>query len=414
MENENVNGHSDLKKMFADYQNKQTQSSTKKSGKDFLAKYFTPRNTKEIFRILPPKQGKERIEHAYFHVVPTNITGGGVKENTVVYCPAHNDPKVKKLDTNGNVMLDSNNNPIMIPSPCPLCEKHKRLISKQDSSIKYIKKDKLNDAQLKIKESNDKIYAEAVKWEAKKFYIIRGVDKGAEKDGVKFWRFKHNYKNQGTLDKLLPILNDYFETQNCDYSDVKNGTDLSIIMTDSEYKGKAYKTISAITTRGKSPLHSDPLIERQWLEDNITWRDVFIPKKAPNITPYEYLEMVLSGTTPYWDDKDESNKHWVFPGRPDLEELANSRERNLDGDDDDDFEQASDIDYESSYSNVTISNVTENNMAKYTDDSVNVTAEVMQSKPVEPINLEPTPVVEKPIDVVPTSSTTTDYDDLPF
>jgi len=40
--------------------------------------------------------------------------------------------------------------------------------------------------------------------------------------------------------------------------------------------------------------------------------------------------MVANGTNPYWDETDANNKHWVFPGRPDLEEVANTRKANLD------------------------------------------------------------------------------------
>jgi hypothetical protein len=372
MENQNVNGLNDLKKMFSDFQKKQGTVG-KKTREDILAKYFVPRNTRETFRILPPKPGKKHIEEAFFHVVTTNGSGGKKKHGTVIYCPAHNDPKVQKLDINGKPMFDANNQPIMIPAPCPLCAKNKREIAKQDPSIKGIKKENMNDAQLKIKAKNDEIYKEAVKWEAKKFYIVRGIDKGAEKDGVKFWRFKSNFRNQGTLDKLLPILEDYFQSQQADFSDPQNGTDLSIIMTDSEFNGHVYKTISAITTRGKSPLHSDPIVARQWLDDNIGWREVFLPKKAPGITPYEYLEMVVSGTSPYWDDSDANNKHWVFPGRPDLEEAANTRSRNLDADNDDNFEYASDVDEE--YPRVTISNITESKVGTFNDDAMDIGAE---------------------------------------
>jgi hypothetical protein len=386
MENQNVNmtnaqggDLSDLKKMFSDFQKKQSQSGSgnRKTREDILAKYFVPRKSKELFRILPPKGNKKHIEEAFFHVVTTNAAGGKKKHGTVVYCPAHNDPKVKKLDVNGNPILDASGNPVMIPAPCPLCAKHKKLLAQQDQSLKGIKKENMTDAQLKIKAKNDEIYKEAVKWEAKKFYIVRGIDKGAEKDGVKFWRFKHNYKNQGTLDKLLPILQEYMESQQADFSSPVNGTDLSIIMTDSEFNGHVYKTISAITFRGKSQLHSDPLVARQWLDDDITWRDVFLPKKAPNITPYEFLEMVANGTNPYWDDTDSNNKHWVFPGRPDLEEAANTRNRNLDPDEDEDFEQASDLDEE--YPRVTISNITESKVGTYQDDASDLGAEILAS-----------------------------------
>ncbi len=70
--------------------------------------------------------------------------------------------------------------------------------------------------------------------------------------------------------------------QQADFSDAINGTDLSIIMTDSEFNGHVYKAISAITARGKSPLSGDKIVMESWLADDITWRDVFLPKKAPN------------------------------------------------------------------------------------------------------------------------------------
>lgn len=405
MENQPVSGLQDLKKMFSDYQKKQTQSG-KKSRTDLLAKYFVPRATKEVFRILPPKGNKKHIEEAFFHVVTTNAAGAKKKHGTVVYCPAHNDPKVKKLDGNGDPILDTNGNPLMIPAPCPLCAKHKKWLAKQDQSLKGLKKENMNTAQLAVKAKNDEIYKEAIKWEAKKFYIVRGIDKGQEKDGVKFWRFKHNYKNQGTLDKLLPILEDYMTSQQADFSSPETGTDLNIIMTDSEFNGHVYKTISAITAKGKSLLHQDSLIARQWLEDDTTWRDVFLPKKAPNITPYEFLEMIADGSNPYWDDTDQTNKKWVFPNRPDLEELANNRQRNLDADDDEEFEQASDLDTEY----VTVNNMTSAKVGTYSDDVMDVGATIHAETAPKVVHeaagtVQP-PVVETPQD--------DNYDDLPF
>lgn len=384
MENQNeMNTNNDnllgLRQMFSAYQKQQTSKNNGgKSREDLLSKYFVPKKTKEIFRILPPKAGKKHIEEAFFHVVTTNVAGGKKKHGSVIYCPAHNDAKVPLLDSTGKVVIDdSTGQPKMIAAPCPLCAKHKKLLTKQDQSLKGIKKENMNESQKSIKAANDEIYKEAIKWEAKKFYIVRGIDKGLEKDGVKFWRFKHNYKNQGTLDKLLPILEDYMSTNQADFSDPQNGTDLSIIMTDSEFNGHVYKSISAITARGKSQLSSDSLVSRAWLDDDVTWRDVFLPKKAPNTTPYEFLEMVAMGTNPYWDDTDSSNKHWVFPGRPDLEEAANTRSRNLDSDSDTSFEYASDINYTSE---VTINNITESKVGKFVDDATDVGNEFIKSE----------------------------------
>ena len=427
MEDQNQTGQnlSQLKSMFSDYQRKQSQVTNKKSREDRLAKYFVPRKAKEIFRILPPKAGRKHIDEAFFHVVTTNAAGGKKKHGTVIYCPAHNDPKVPKLGSDGKPLLDNNGAPMLVPAPCPLCARHKEWLAKQDPSLKGIKKDSMNDLQLVVKAKNDEIYKEAIKWEAKKFYIVRGIDKGLEKDGVKFWRFKHNYKNQGTLDKILPILEDYMTSQQADFSDAATGTDLNIIMTDSEFNGHVYKAISAITAKGKSVLHADPQVMQAWLDDDITWRDVFLPKKAPNTTPYEFLEMCAGGSNPYWEDTDQTNRHWVFPGRPDLEEKANTRTLNLDSDNKE-FEQASDLITEE-LPRVTISNITPKKVGEFNDDASDIGKETLAQKaPVAeaPVETTPeTPVTEAPVEIAPVTEPVTessdsesgsDYDDLPF
>ena len=398
---------SKLKEMFSDYQNKQNQKK-RRTSEEILAKYFVPRKNKEIFRILPPKPNKKHIEEAFFHVAPTNASGGKKKHGTVIYCPAHNDQKVQKM-ANDKPCFDTNSQPIMIPAPCPLCDKAKKMLAQQNPSLKGRKKETLNADELVIYEKNRAIFTEANKWEAKKFYIVRGIDKGAEKDGVKFWRFKHNFKNQGTLDKLLPILKEYMEINQADFSDIKIGTDLSITMSDSEFNGHVYKQISAITFRGKSPLHADALVMQQWLEDNINWREVFKPKQAPGMPPYEFLEAVANGTNPYWDDTDANNKHWVFPGRPDLEEAANTRNRNLDADEDAAFEQASDL-IDEEYPRVTISNITPDKVGTYTDDAVNVGESALKSAPAQ----ASAPAAETAPENEGSSSGGNEYDDLPF
>ena len=322
-----------FKKQFQSYQESGTKPQ-RKSREEIMAKYFLPRNAKEIFRILP-YSGEKFYEEAYFHVVDLLVSGGKTKNGGIVYCPAYNDPQIQKLDSNGNpIFVDGK--PKMVNAHCPLCEKHRKLVARQDQSIKYIKKDNLNDDQKIIKASNDLIFKDAIKWEAKKFYIIKGIDKGAEKDGVKLWRFKHNFKGMGTLDKIYPVLEDFVESNNCDFSSPEEGTDLSITVGDAVMpNGKPYKTITAMLHKGKTKLHTDPVVIEQWLSDTTTWRDVFKPKKAPNVTNLEVLEMIVAGNNPYYDESDQSNKRWVFPGRPDLEELANTRTQTFDDDDDD-------------------------------------------------------------------------------
>ncbi len=395
MENQNPTGDlSQLKSMFSDYQKKQTQKSSKSSREDLLKKYFVPRAPKEIFRILPPKAGRKHIDEAFFHVLSTNAAGGKMKHGTVIYCPAHNDPKVPKLDASGKPLVDDKGAPFMVPAPCPACSEYRRILATQDQSLKGVKKDDMTDAQKKVWESNRDIFKDANKWAAKKFYIVRGIDKGQEKEGVKFWRFKHNYKNQGTLDKLLPILEMYMTDQQADFSDAITGTDLNIIMTDATFNNHVYKQISAITARGKAPLHADETVMRAWLDDDIIWRDVFKPKKTPIIGPHEYLEMCVAGTTPFWEDSDQNNKRWVYPGRPDLEKQANTRTQNLDSDEKD-FEQATDL-VDIGKPQVTISNITEAKVGTYNDDASDIGKETLAAAPVVPATpaATPAPVVE--------------------
>ena len=408
MEEQNVNAQggdlSNFREAFSNYQKKQAKT-PRTSKEDKLAKYFTPRKAKETFRILPHKN--KFYTEAFFHVIP--ITGaGGKKTHTKVYCPAHNDPKVQKV-VNGVPQLDGNGNPLMIPAPCPLCDKAKKLLSTQNPSLKNRKKEDLSAQELVVWENNRKIFIEAGKMEAKKFYIIRGIDKGAEKDGVKFWRFKHNYQNKGTLDTLFPILDDFISQNGVSYADPVNGSDLSISTVESimPATGQPYRSITSISTRNKSPLHTDPIIVRQWLEDKTTWRDIFKAKTAPGITPLQYLEMAAAGQNPYWEDSDASNKHWVFPGRPDLETAANTRTRNLDSDDNSDIEMASDLEEGYDKTRVTISNVTAQNVGTYPTEYNDITAKTNVSAPV--VEEEHDDLASNDVD-----ESTDDYTDLPF
>lgn len=337
MENQNLTPNTDLatvNQMFANYKNDQ-QKQKRKTPEEILAKYFEPRKSKEYFRILPPKNGGQAYEEAYFHVVDHITSGGKLKRGSKIYCPAHNDPKVPKVNPDGSFAYDANGNKVMVAPHCPLCEKAERILKSQDNSIKNIRKEDLTPSQKEIFEKNKKIFADGSMYQAKKFYILRGIDKGAEKDGVKFWRFKHNFRNQGTWDKLIPALSDFVEQNQVAFYDVNNGTDLSITVGETMSPNiGTYKTITAITTRGKSPLHQDPVLVRQWLEDPITWKDVYTPKKAKGIDEHRVLELIAEGNMPYWDDSDSNNKHWVFPNHPELEMIANTRNANLDADED--------------------------------------------------------------------------------
>ena len=45
----------------------------------------------------------------------------------------------------------------------------------------------------------------ARQYRPRKFYIVKVIDRENEDHGPKFWRFKDNYKQEGILDKIIPI-----------------------------------------------------------------------------------------------------------------------------------------------------------------------------------------------------------------
>jgi len=60
-------------------------------------------------------------------------------------------------------------------------------------------------------------------------------------------------------------------------------------------KGKEYTTVSTVMYDDPAPVHSDKDQAKEWIEDELTWLDVYSKK------PVEYLEAIARGETPKWD-----------------------------------------------------------------------------------------------------------------
>ena len=138
----------------------------------------------------------------------------------------------------------------------------------------------------------------ARQYRSRKFYIVKVIDRDNENDGVKFWRFKHNAKGDGILDKIIPI----FRNKG-DITSVTEGRDLILSLTLAKSgNGKEYTTINSVIPEDKGPLHTDENIGNTWANDELMWSDVYSKKGE------DYLEMVANGEVPRWDSN--SNK-WV-------------------------------------------------------------------------------------------------------
>jgi hypothetical protein len=193
-------------------------------------------------RILPTKDGSSPFKEAWYH----EIQVGGKWQK--FYDPGKNDNERS-----------------------PLNEVYEELMSTGKDSDKELAK----------------------QYKSRKFYIVKVIDRDNEQDGPKFWRFKHNYKNEGILDKIIPIWR-----AKGDITDATKGRDLIIELSKSKTpKGKEYTTVSTVMYDDPAPVHEINQTVKEWLNDELTWTDVYSKK------PVEYLEAIARGETPRWDSE---------------------------------------------------------------------------------------------------------------
>jgi len=225
-------------------------TANKMSSEDRLKRYFTtvlPKGSKgeeRRIRILPTKDGSSPFVEVYFHEV--QVDGKWVKLF---------DPKQEGKRS-------------------PLHEVYEGLMMTGVDSDKEL----------------------ARNYRSRKFYIVKVVDRDNEQDGPKFWRFKHNHKGDGILDKIFPI----FRNKG-DITNIENGRDLilSLALTKAG-TGKEYTTINSVIPEDAGQLHTDANVAKTWVDNELTWSDVYSKK------PEDYLEMVAKGEVPRWDSN--SNK----------------------------------------------------------------------------------------------------------
>ena len=239
-----------LDAILAQYEQSQKSSSTsnKMSQDERMKKYFAAllkdneKQGQKRLRILPTTDGSSPFKEVWFHEI--QVDGKWQK----FYDPGKNDNERS-----------------------PLTEVYEELMSTGRDADKELAK----------------------QYKPRKFYIVKLIDRDNEQDGVKFWRFKHNYKNEGILDKLIPI----FRAKG-DVTDSQKGRDIILEMTKAKTpKGATYTVIQTIMYDDPAPLHEKRETAERWLNDELTWADVYSKK------PVEYLEAIAKGETPKWDSE---------------------------------------------------------------------------------------------------------------
>jgi len=153
-------------------------------------------------------------------------------------------------------------------------------------------------AILKVGDKTDQ--ESARQYISKDFYIVRCIQRGKEAEGVKFWRFAHNYKKTGIMDKLKPLIARLNE-KNYGTGAIWNpiaGRDIVLSLVKDTTKGKAQTNVVSIQLDDEvTPLSKDKDMMTKWLSDTKTWKDVYSKKNV------EYLRIVADGGEPVWDSE---------------------------------------------------------------------------------------------------------------
>ena len=155
---------------------------------------------------------------------------------------------------------------------CPFCEAREALLSTGLESDKELAK----------------------KYNSKQMYIVKVIDREHEDEGVKFWRFNHDYRKEGILDKIHGVLTAL--KTNRDVTNPDSGRDLAITINRNQNN---VPVVSAIVALDSTPLTEDADLAKEWLADDRTWEDVY------SVKTYDYLEIIVKGGIPVWDKEEK-------------------------------------------------------------------------------------------------------------
>jgi len=151
---------------------------------------------------------------------------------------------------------------------CPFCEAREALLATGEASDKELAK----------------------KYNARKMYVVKVIDRNAEEEGVKFWRFNHDYRKEGIFDKIHGVLTALKTNRNI--TDSETGRDLAINIQRNQ---NSIPVVYSIVSQDSGLLTDDSVKKAEWLNDTRTWEDVY------SIRNYDYLKIVVKGGFPIWD-----------------------------------------------------------------------------------------------------------------
>ena len=151
--------------------------------------------------------------------------------------------------------------------------------------------------------------------------IVRCIERGAEADGPKFYKFNVRKDGFDLYNKVKSLYTTRKQESINDGDEPENILDI--------YKGKDLKLTIKLVQDGKTsidvidcgknkPLSKDPEEMERWINDPKKWSDVFAVK------PTEYLKVIMDGKVPFFD---KMQGKWVE--RLDPNELIKKKEEQM-------------------------------------------------------------------------------------
>lgn len=216
---------------------------------------------------------------------------------------------------------------------CPFCEMNKMAYEKMTKAKSFAKK--ANESEDYDEEYEQNVEAE--RWKAislankpSEVCVVRCIERGAEEDGPKFWKFNvrddgkdpksliktlYKERRQESIEEAMEEyevdrqedLPDDFEPVNI--LDLDNGRDLKVTIKrvfDKEGKPTKKTSVSIVDYGKNRPVSRDEDELDDWVNDKKVWSDVFVAK------PYDYLSIISNGEVPFYD---KANQKWVSKGR---------------------------------------------------------------------------------------------------
>lgn len=135
--------------------------------------------------------------------------------------------------------------------------------------------------------------------------IVRCIERGAEEDGPKFWKFNTRKDKGDPKGQILEL----YKTRLAESKeeglgdenilDIRTGKDLKVTISTAADNRASVKVVDY----GKNkPLSEDESEIAKWINDSKEWHDVFAVK------PYDYLKIILDGEVPFFD---KAANRWV-------------------------------------------------------------------------------------------------------